>query len=122
MSHILAGKNIGLITTRLTKDSWDCLACTSLMGHKALAAYDVNYLFPLYLYPTEKKAHLFDDAEGEQATCRPNLAPYFVKDFGDRLGLTFILDGHGDRQTTFGPEDVFDYLYAVFHSPAYRSR
>ena len=23
---------------------------------------------------------------------------------------------------TFGPEDVFDYIYAVFHSPTYRTR
>ena len=28
----------------------------------------------------------------------------------------------GDLETTFGPEDVFHYAYAVFHSPTYRSR
>ncbi|MFO8079270.1 MAG: type ISP restriction/modification enzyme [Armatimonadota bacterium] len=25
-------------------------------------------------------------------------------------------------QATFGPEDIFDYIYAVFHSPTYRER
>jgi predicted helicase len=32
--------------------------------------------------------------------------------------------GHGQdaHATTFGPEDVFNYIYGVFHSPTYRSR
>ena len=36
--------------------------------------------------------------------------------------MEFIPDGIGDRVTTFGPEDVFYYMYAVFHSPVYRER
>jgi hypothetical protein len=36
--------------------------------------------------------------------------------------LKFVPDGKGDRAKTFGPEDVFAYMYAVFHSPTYRSR
>ena len=28
----------------------------------------------------------------------------------------------GDLRATFGPEDVFAYIYAVFHSPGYRER
>jgi hypothetical protein len=39
-----------------------------------------------------------------------------------RLGLLFLSDGEGDLQTTFGPENVFHYSYAVLHSPTYRSR
>ena len=31
-------------------------------------------------------------------------------------------DGRGDLQTTFGPEDVLAYIYAVLHSPGYRAR
>ena len=30
--------------------------------------------------------------------------------------------GPGDLGTTFGPEDVFHYIYAVLHSPTYRAR
>ena len=122
MRHLLGGKNFGLVTTRATKDAWDCSVSNSLIGHKALAAYDINSLFPLYLYPDTAKAHLFDAEEDEPTTRKPNLASNFVKTFADKLGMTFIPDGHGDRQATFGPEDVFDYLYAVFHSPTYRSR
>ena len=36
--------------------------------------------------------------------------------------MNFIEDGKGDLQETFGPEDIFNYAYAVFHSPEYRSR
>jgi hypothetical protein len=45
-----------------------------------------------------------------------------VKDFATKVGLTWVPDGKGDRERTFGPEDVFSYLYAVFHAPTYRDR
>lgn len=70
-------------------------------------------VFPLYMYP----------AIGTfEAGRRPNLAPAFTTDLAQRLGLTFIDDGKGDLQATFGPEDVFHYIYAVLHSPTYRTR
>jgi predicted helicase len=78
-----------------------------------------GYTVPLYLY-TNAKADLFDDsAPGKR---RPNLAPEFIADFSARLQLDFVPDGCGDLRKTFGPEDVFHYAYAVFHSPIYRSR
>jgi hypothetical protein len=52
----------------------------------------------------------------------PNLSPAFIEDIGTRLKLTFIPDGQGDLANTFGPEDVFNYVYAVMHSPTYRRR
>jgi hypothetical protein len=52
----------------------------------------------------------------------PNLSADFVADLEQRLGLSFVPDGVGDLAETFGPEDVFHYIYAVFHSPAYRER
>ncbi len=36
--------------------------------------------------------------------------------------MQFVSDGKGDLQQTFGPEDIFNYMYAVFHSPTYRKR
>jgi predicted helicase len=53
---------------------------------------------------------------------RPNLNPEFIKDFSEKLGLKFVEDGKGDLEETFGPEDIFNYAYAIFHSPTYRSR
>ena len=31
-------------------------------------------------------------------------------------------DGRGDLKKTFGPRDLFDWIYAVLHSPTYRTR
>lgn len=52
----------------------------------------------------------------------PNLAPKFVDEVQNRLGLAFVSDGRGDLASTFGPEDIFHYIYAIFHSPTYRQR
>ena len=38
------------------------------------------------------------------------------------LGLQFVIDGCDDSYKTFGPEDVFHYIYAVLHSPTFRER
>ena len=119
MRHMLSGDNLGLITTRQTRDGWSCLATTSINGHKACAAYDINYMFPLYIYPTEQEVAAGLYAAGDR---EPNLAPTFTDDLGQRTGLRFVADGPGDLQDTFGPEDVFHYIYAVFHSPTYRER
>jgi predicted helicase len=119
MQHMIDGTNIGLITTRQTSDDWDCLVTNIMCGHKSVAAYDINSLLPLYLY-TNNKGGLFELAS--VVNRETNLDPNFVGEFGTRLGLIFLPDGKGDRLTSFGPEDVFDYLYAVFHSPNYRRR
>lgn len=55
-------------------------------------------------------------------TRRPNLCAAFIEEFSRKLGLKFVEDGRGDLKKSFGPEDVFDYIYAVFHSPTYRTR
>jgi len=36
--------------------------------------------------------------------------------------MSFVEDGAGNLKKTFGPEDVFHYAYALFHSPTYRTR
>ena len=73
-------------------------------------------VFPLYLYPAEGEMQF---AGGKR---RPNLNQEFIKAVSDGLGLTFIEDGRGDLEQTFGPEDISHYAYAVFHSPTYRTR
>ena len=124
MRHMLAGGNLGLITTRQTRDNWGALATRNIITHKSLAAYDINSLFPLYLYPDPEKTDLFPDEikSGAPGGRKPNLALEFVEVFAKKLKMKFIPDGKGDRKKTFGPEDVFSYIYTVFHSPEYRRR
>ncbi|MBU2610506.1 MAG: N-6 DNA methylase, partial [Chloroflexi bacterium] len=87
-------------------------------------------VMPLYLYttPEETTGTLFAQSE---TTRKANLAPAFVKAMEEKLGMKFVEDC-GDvtvtsqvtvtSPTSFTPEDVFHYAYAVFHSPTYRQR
>lgn len=80
------------------------------------------YLFPLYVYPDPNELISTSPWLPGKHNRRPNLNPDFVREMEGKLGLRFVSDGQGDLQATFGPEDVFHYIYAVFHSPAYRER
>ena len=124
MGHMLAGENVGLITTRQTRDRWGALATSSIMAHKTCSAYDVNSLFPLYLYPGVGKADrsLFSRWTKGKDGRTPNLDSGFVEQIADATELRFVSDGRGDLRKAFGPEDVFAYIYTVFHSPGYRGR
>jgi hypothetical protein len=124
MHHILPGENLAFITTRQTKEHFGVLATTVLAGHKSCAAYDINSVFPLYLYPNGKfpDDDLFVREELEEKR-RPNFSAAFIKDFCERLKVKFVPDGFGKpSKRIVGPELIFNYAYAVFHSPTYRER
>jgi predicted helicase len=78
-------------------------------------------VFPLYLYggPDHAEGALFAN-QGSQR--QPNLSSQFAAEISDSFVLRFIPDGKGDLESTFGPEDIFHYMYGVFHSPTYRER
>lgn len=127
MRHMLAGANLGLITARGVEvpRTWDqVFTSNTLMQLHTLSIKEVNSLLPLYLYPTTTRKTLFDTEQPSTAPGgrRPNLSPQFMEDLSARLGLSFVADGKGDLIATFGPEDVFSYMYAIFHSPTYRAR
>jgi predicted helicase len=124
-------KNICLLSSRQQavsgyKHCWisvepanDCVISTT--------SREANQVFPLYIYHVAEKSkqnELFGETKLRSGNDDriPNLNPDFVSAFASRLGLKFVSDGHGDLAATFGPEDVFDYIYAVFHSPTYRQR
>ena len=124
MRHMLAGGNLGLISARMTKEKWDVFVSKNICGHKSCAAYDINSLFPLYLYPKTEDDDLFEHIDwpaGEGGRV-PSLSVDFVEEFAKKVKLDFVSDGFGDLKMTFGPEDIFHYIYAVFHSPEYRRR
>ena len=51
MRHMLTRRhNLAIITTRQCQRNWSALVSNTIIGHKALAAYDINTMFPLYLY------------------------------------------------------------------------
>ncbi|MCX5832042.1 MAG: DNA methyltransferase [Deltaproteobacteria bacterium] len=131
--HVAGKENLCILSSRQQgtvgyRHAWvaktpanDCVISTK--------SREANQVFPLYLYPTAaaaKQSSLLDvapwpadDAHGGRT---PNLDPKFVAEMAQKLGLTFIPNAAGDLQTTFGPEDIFYYIYALFHSPTYRNR
>ena len=124
MGHMVAGENVGFITTRQTRDEWGALATSSVIAHKTCSAYDINSLFPLYLYPGVGKADgsLLSRWPKGKTGRRPNLDSGFVEQFAEAVDLRFVSDGRGDLRETIGAEDVLAWIYVVFYSPRYRER
>ena len=120
MRHMLH-ENLALLTMRrIREDEYrHFLVAKEPVNKDAVSARDNCNVFPLYLYPDDEKAQKkLEPEEGR----RPNLNPEFIKAMEVKLGLRFVPDGRGDLKETFGPEDVFYYAYAIFHSPTYRTR
>jgi len=118
MHHMTAGSNLGLCANRQVKGDFRHAAVTRgiVDFHFFETAHAAPYVFPLYIYPSE------GELEFDRGNRHPNLSPAFIKAFSERLSLTFVEDGRGDLEQTLGPEDIFSYAYAVFHSPTYRTR
>ena len=133
MKHILSEENVGLCISKGVEigSGWEHILCTrNIIEHHSVSMKEVNYLFPLYLYPWENPKNSHNNQKSLQSLYEPeaiygrevNLSATFLSHLEGCLGLTCVSDGQGDLETTFGPEDVFSYAYAVFHSPAYRQR
>jgi predicted helicase len=115
MQHVLGKRNIGLSTTRSIEagEFRHIFASQRLMGHHFVSLKEVNYFFPLWLYPEQ-------DTLAFRRDRTPNLKPEFVKAVALRLGLR--QSGADNLPVGLTAEDIFHYVYAVFHSPNYRSR
>jgi len=122
---------IGRAGQVIGKETWDIAFCSKGITDLNLFYRGGNVNLPLYLYSVGEKDQP-DKSGGKeggvqsvmptQTKREPNLNPKFIKASSDKLGLTFLEDSKGDLKETFGPEDIFNYAYAVFHSPTYRTR
>jgi predicted helicase len=132
LQHMLK-HNLALICQRQTYglDFHHIFVTDKISDHNFISNLGGCNVFPLYLYPVEGKEQP-DKSGGKEGGVQaviqtqikrePNLNPEFIEAASEKLGLQFVSDGKGDLKETFGPEDVFNYAYAVFHSPTYRSR
>ena len=129
MRHLNIVDNLALIAFRRSRidllgNFWVTIGITE---KSVISSKDNAYVFPLYLYPDADKFDLGDDASEfplSHKGRRPNLSREFVSEMEAKLGLRFVTEGTvvGAETGLFGPEDVFYYAYAVFHSPTYRER
>jgi len=105
MSHMLL-PNVGLVCKRqsLNPEINNYFSCSqNLVGDGYFAADNKgrDTTFPLYLYPNQ------NDIKKER---RPNFSEEFLTAITNKLGYTPT------------PEAIFYYIYAIFHSPTYRTR
>lgn len=124
---MLAGKNLSIGTTRTVEIGSGyahIFSSRAMIQHHTVSIKEVNYQFPLYLYPGVGKSatSMFSPWPQGKRGRRPNLDPDFVHAIEQATGWEFMSDGTGDLKQTFGPEDVLAYIYAVFHCPDYRRR
>jgi len=119
IDNVFRRENICLLVSRqTTTNQWRHLSVSRDVAESCVVSTttkEQNYNLPLYLYPTEGEMQL-------EKGRRSNLNHEFVKAVSEKLRLEFVEDSKGDLVETFGPEDIFNYVYAVFHSPTYRSR
>ena len=108
MSHMLQ-ENLGLITPKQFKEEPGAFVTSNIIGHKTVSAYDINYLFPLFLYLESTKKHLFNYEKADKQR-QPNINP--------EVFIT-LTEAYKKKPT---PEDIFFYIYAVLYSKTYRTK
>ncbi len=127
MHHMVDGMNFAFCFMRNSREQIvsNFYVANHIVDKTILSSADNASIAPLYIYPgTNTQETLFSivDTAISSMNRRPNFAAQFTEQMANQLGLKFVPDGKGDLGNTFGPEDIFSYMYAVFHSPSYRSR
>jgi predicted helicase len=109
MGNIIRGNNLALIINRQIKMEsiqhtfvGDC----PVDFHALETANASVYALPLYIYPDPNNPQ--KSTVKEQS--RPNFSDEFLTEITNKLGYTPT------------PEAIFYYIYAIFHSPTYRTR
>ena len=126
MPHLFNRENVGLIFMRQVAmgDEYTHFGASrhpvdnrAFYSNKGIMSFG-----PLYLYSGVGKADraLFSRWPKGKGDRTPNLDSGFVEQIAAATELRFVSDGRTDLHETFGAEDVFAYIYTVFHSPGYR--
>jgi hypothetical protein len=125
LENVAGRENLCLNTVRQTKmETWQhALVSDAPAPAVFVELKDGSTVFPLYLYASDTQDLWSAVAPpGSLPRRRPNLAPEFIRDVEARLHFTFVPDGAGDLRSTFGPEDVFAYVYAILNCAQYQER
>ncbi len=120
MSNMLSGKNIALITSRMTKgETFQHVQTTRSVSEAIVMSPKTSnngFIFPLYLLPDGQES----DTLALRSHPELNFAPAFLRQLA--AGLDLAQTKPHSLPAGLTPEDIFHYAYAVFHSPGYRSR
>jgi len=104
MQHMLAGHNMALVVGRsgavMGDEKWNIISVSQQIIDFNFYRRGGEQVHTLYLHSDSKIG----------SVSRPNLSQSFLNDITTKLGYTPT------------PEAIFYYIYAIFHSPTYRSR
>jgi predicted helicase len=118
MGHFLSNDNVGLIFKRgFIENAPPVFISKFINDFRSWSRPGMqggDYIAPLYLYP--EKGSL-DTTEKR----RPNLNNDMVQTIAQKIRLQFT-EEKTDDERTFAPIDILDYIYAVLHSPGYRTK
>jgi predicted helicase len=119
MGQMLQGDNLALLTARSNKTSGtDHFFCSSYISEAKCAEYSTqSAVFPLYTF---QRATTAQGGLALGFEKQPNFETAFLRQLASALNLGQAKP-HG-LPASLTPEDIFNYTYAVFHSPGYRSR
>lgn len=126
MRHLITPSNLALLTCRqsATKD-WSLVSITQSIFDKdrnliesgecglvddcriSNKTKERGYIFPLYRL-TGEAGSIFEESGKDELV--PNFNPEIIKQIEEKLG------------ESIEPLELFDYIYAILHSPSYRER
>jgi predicted helicase len=124
MKHLIAGANIAMACLRQTRraETGTYLVGRGLIGKDIVSIFDIGTVFPLYLYEETLSFDLgnYEVGDAQATERRVNFSTTFLKQLAIALELPH--ERLSDPPASLTPEDIFNYIYAVFHSPGYRTR
>jgi len=109
MSHLIKSINLCLVVSRQQSQqgNWQLVGVTNVLTESCSISNktkEIGYVCPLYLYPDK------NNPKELQQEKRANFSEDFLKKIEINLGYLPT------------PETIFYYIYAIFHSPTYRTR
>ena len=122
MKHLTNRNNVAMSIARQCVDDWRFVfvsnTITNLNYIATAGRLGAGYVFPLYLYKenmgVEECIPNFNLEIYEKIAKGLNYLPCLVKDV--------LVDPTSDYNGVLYPQHLFDYIYAVLHSPSYRER
>ena len=130
MKHMFQRGNLSLICPKQVPDNETSSVHISkfISGHKTCSAYNINNIFPLYLYPESTSQQSLMD----EKVRTPNINKEIAEKIAKGIGAKYVPDleervyaqppeGY-DPQLEISPLSILDYIYAVLHSPKYKEK
>lgn len=123
-SQHLLKKNIALLAVRNTRRSMinNYFITNTIVDKDGISSFDNCRFFPLYLYPTEgeeklgeiRKPNLDEKIWHKIDACLDSSTPFPSASSGNYA--------QNDNSHITTPEQIFDYIYGVLHTPSYREK